>query len=158
MKHLITFSFAIVIAFSGMAQAPIYVEVETTIQGNDTLRTFFVDGAFCKKVIDELITDYGVPEGAGTGTMKWDGVTVPNVGTGLSIHGNDGARIFDQPNNTWSFSTFLNGADMNAKLSVDPARARRMYITLKKGSKNKANSAQAEAAVISFIEEMILAY
>ncbi|MEZ4721100.1 MAG: hypothetical protein R2813_04400 [Flavobacteriales bacterium] len=136
------------------AQAPTYVYVETQVQGSDTLRTFYVEDNYCQKLIEQFTADFGAPNGAGSGSLKWSSVEINGLGNNLTIEASDGARIFDGAN--WSFSTFQNAADMEAKLSADPARARRMYITIKKGNKNRVSSADAENAFVAFAEQIML--
>ena len=63
---------------------------------------------------------------------------------------------------TYSFhrntlSTAINAADMESKLYADPSRARRMYITVKKGNKNKVDNEEKEGIVVSMVEDIILA-
>lgn len=155
MKQFVFAALFMFVSAVSLAQDPIYVYVETNVQGNDTLRTFYVEDNYCQKLIDQWTADYGVPEGAGTGDLEWDNVDMPGIGNNLTIHANDGAQIFDGQN--WSHSTFLNGADMIAKLSADPARARRMYIEVKKGNNNKVKTQQAEDIFIDRAEEIMLA-
>lgn len=155
MKNLIL---TCIIAFSYLvtfSQDPIYVFVETEAQNGATLRTFYIEGNYCDRLIEQYTADYGAPTVAITGILKWSNVSLTGVGTNLTIECNDGVQIFDGSN--WSHSTALNAADMEAKLYADPTRARRMYITVKKGNKNKIDSVEKEAIVVSTIEDIILA-
>jgi hypothetical protein len=155
MKKFILILSMITFGLGSFAQAPTYVYVETAVEGNETVRTFHVEDNYCQALIDQFTADYGMPEGTGTGNLKWKNVDITGIGTNLTIQANDGARIFDGTN--WSHSTFLNGPDMMAKLSADPARARRMYITIKKGGKNKVNSTEKETTFVSMAEAIMLA-
>ena len=49
-------------------------------------------------LINHWSSEYGTPNGAGSGDLKWSNVDMPGIGTGLSIHANDGAQIFDGNN------------------------------------------------------------
>ena len=82
-------------------------------------------------------------------------VSITGIGTSLSLELNDGVQIFDGSN--WSHSTAINAADMESKLYADPSRARRMYITVKKGNKNKVDNEEKEGIVVSMVEDIILA-
>lgn len=155
MNKLLTVIFLVAASFCVQAQAPIYVYVDTEIKNGDTLRTFYIEDNYCKTLITHYTQEYGVPQGAGSGNMLWKNVDIPGIGTNLTVHFNDGAQIFD--GNNWSHSTFLNGADMMAKLSADPARARRMYITIKKGNKNKVDSQAKEDLFVTTTEQILLA-
>lgn len=137
------------------AQDPIYVYVETEVQNGETERTFYVEDNYCQMLIDQWTADYGTPNGAGSGDLEWKNVDLPGIGNNLSIRANDGARIFD--GNNWSHSTFLDAADMEVKLSADPARSRRMYVTVKKGNKNKVTTQAAEDLFVEKAEEIMLA-
>lgn len=129
------------------------VQVEKEISGTDTLRTFFLDSKLCDMFITKMTALHGQPEGANTGSMKFSGVNIPGIGQNLKIVLNDGAMIY--ANNTWSHSTFLNPADAEAKMSQDPARMRRMFITVKAGAQNPVNTLLEENAMISFSENLM---
>lgn len=157
LKNMKSVILSLVIVLQSMmiaAQEPIFVFVETQVQGSDTLRTFYVEDNYCQKLIDQFTTDFGVPNGAGSGTLKWSSAEIAGLGNNLTIEASDGARIFDGSN--WSFSAFQNAADMQAKLSADPARTRRMYITVMKGNKNRVTSTASENAFVSFAEQIML--
>lgn len=155
MKTLVFSLLVTLFAVGAHAQDPIYVYVDTEVQNGETLRTFYVEGNYCQMLINHWSSEYGTPNGAGSGDLKWSNVDMPGIGTGLSIHANDGAQIFD--GNNWSHSTFLNAADMETKLGADPARSRRMYITVKKGNKNKVTTQAAEDIFVDKAEEIMLA-
>lgn len=151
-------TFLTVFALCVGAQAQIWnsvVGANHEIQGNDTFRVFFLDGTHAAQLIQKLATMHGAPQGDGSGNMTWVNVPVPGVGTGMNINLNDGAMIFDPNANTWFHSTFLNAVDMENKLSHDPARFRRMFITIKKNNTNRVKTAQAEAAVIQYVENLL---
>jgi hypothetical protein len=141
--------------FGAYAQDPIYVFVETEVQNGETLRTFYVEGNYCQALIDQWTADYGTPDGVGSGDLEWDNIDLPGIGTNLTFRANDGARIFD--GNNWSHSTFQNATDMETKLSADPARSRRMYVTVKKGNKNKVTTQAGEDIFVNKAEEIMLA-
>jgi hypothetical protein len=119
------------------------------------LRTFYIEGNYCDKLIEQFTADYGTPNVASTGIKKWNNVSITGIGTSLSLELNDGVQIFDGSN--WSHSTAINAADMESKLYADPSRARRMYITVKKGNKNKVDNEEKEGIVVSMVEDIILA-
>ena len=155
MKKFILILSMITFGLGSFAQEPIYVYVETSVESNETVRTFHVEDNYCQALIDQFTADYGIPDGAGSGDLKWKNVDIAGIGSNLTIQANDGARIFDGIN--WSHSTFLNGPDMIAKLGADPARSRRMYITIKKAGHNKVNSVEKEAAFVDMAEAIMLA-
>jgi len=151
-------AFSLIVAlftFGAYAQDPIYIYVETEVQNGETLRTFYVEGNYCQALIAQWTADYGTPDGAGSGDLEWKNIDMPGIGTNLSIHANDGAHIFDGSN--WSHSTFLDPADMDAKLGADPSRSRRMYITVKKGNQNKVTTQAGEDLFVNKAEEIMLA-
>ena len=143
-----------VMTLSAWAQDPIYVYVDEDIQNGDTLRTFSVDDFYCEKLIDFWTSEYGTPTGAGSGTLKWTGVSIQGIGNNLSIKANDGAMAFDGQN--WTHFTFIDAADMETKLSHDPARYRKMYFTVIKGNKNIIKTEAKEQLMISIAEEVML--
>ncbi|GAB5539771.1 MAG: hypothetical protein Salg2KO_18740 [Salibacteraceae bacterium] len=145
----------LIAAISLKAQDPIYVYVDEQVNNGDTLRTFYVEDNYCATLIDHWTQEYGTPQGAGSGNLLWTGVDIQGIGNNLKIKANDGAQIFDGQN--WSHSTFLDAADMKAKLSHDPARARRMYITVMKGNNNFIKTEAREQQFISTAESVMLA-
>jgi hypothetical protein len=155
MKKLILILSMITFGLGSFAQDPVYVFVETSVENNETVRTFHVEDNYCQALIDQFTTDYGMPVGASTGDLKWKNVDLPGIGSNLTIIANDGARIFDGTN--WSHSTFLSVADIETKLGADPARSRRMYITVKKAGHNKVNSTEKEDAFVNMAEAIMLA-
>jgi hypothetical protein len=155
MKNLILTSLIALSSLVSLSQDPIYVFVETEAQNGATLRTFYIEGNYCDKLIEQFTADYGTPNVASTGIKKWNNVSITGIGTSLSLELNDGVQIFDGSN--WSHSTAINAADMESKLYADPSRARRMYITVKKGNKNKVDNEEKEGIVVSMVEDIILA-
>lgn len=147
MKKLILTSIASFALCIAMAQV---VTVETEIQGNDTLRTFFVDGGHCDMFTENMTSAHGTPEGANTGTMEWANVDITGVGQNMDIHITDGVMAWQ--NNDWNYIVFNNPTHKQAQLYADPARRQRMSIEVKKGPNNKVNTAAKEAAMIQFIE------
>lgn len=136
----------------GFAQSNSVVGVTHHIVGSDTLRTFYLDDNYAAMIINKLSKELGAPKGENTGNMKWENVSIPGIGQNIDLVFTDGAMIYEASTNSTSFSVFTDPADMQAKLSHDPARFRRLMIDMKKGSNNKVLDAQAENAGIAWIE------
>jgi hypothetical protein len=129
------------------------VQVNRQVVNADTLRTFFLDGRHAQNLIEKFTTLYGAPQGPNIGTMTWSNVPVTGVANGMTIQVSDGAMVPD--GTTFVHSPFLNAADMELKLSADPARFRRMLFTFKVGNNNGVTTAQAEAAAVKYVENLI---
>jgi len=154
MKKLITIAlclFTTVLAFSQQSFSP--VSVDKQIQGSDTFRTFYVDGNYPAMLIAKLTQTLGTPEGENTGNLRWKNVSVPGVGQNLDLVLQDGVMIYNA--NTITFSVASDPADLEAKLSHDPARMHRLLIEMKKGGNNKVSSQQTEAQAKAYLEDKL---
>lgn len=151
MKHWMATAF-VLLTLGASAQIRSVVEVST--DDSKQFTRFAVEHYYCDYFAKCLTTTYGESAGAGTGLMKWKNIDIPEIGNDLDVTLNDGAMILT--GETWSHSTFSNAADMEAKLTAEPARSRKMYITFTRSGKDAVAKEQI-VPIQRYIEACVLA-
>lgn len=122
--------------------------------GSDTSFTFELKAIDNDVALKKLIQRLGIPETNTIGSIIWDNVSIPYIGTKLRIKIIDG--VFKVTNDRAEFIAFNdNTQKINLKNTADKNTLRMTEISIFSGGKNAINSNLLEGRMISFLEGIL---